>query len=87
MSTTISSQNVPSGVLTDEENEILFTIVGNRKQTKASAVVQMFHAHPDKTQWSKYKTGVVCFVKDNIKKSYYIRLFDLSVSFASMLTC
>ena len=74
------SQNVPSILLSQEENDLVFTIVGNRKQTKATAVVQMFHAQPDRTQWTKFKTGVVCFVKDNVKKSYYIRLFDLSVS-------
>ena len=74
------SANVPSSLLSDAENDLLFTMVGNRKQTKASAVVQMFHAHPDRGQWSKFKTGVVCFVKDNVKKSYYIRLYDLSVS-------
>ena len=49
-------------------------------QSKATAVVQMFHAHPDRSQWTKFKTGVACFVKDNIKKSYYIRLIDLAVS-------
>lgn len=39
----------------------------------------MYHAFPDRNQWVKFKTGVVCFVKDNIKKSYYIRLIDLTV--------
>lgn len=39
----------------------------------------MFHA--DRNQWVKFKTGVVCFVKDNVKKSYYIRLVDITVSF------
>ena len=48
-------------------------------QSKATAVVQMYHAHPDRGQWTKVKTGVACFVKDNIKKSYYIRLIDLAV--------
>ncbi len=72
--------NVPSSSLTQEENELIFTLVGNRRQTKATAVVQMFQAHPDRTQWSKFKTGVLCFVKDNVRKSYYIRLFDLGVS-------
>lgn len=78
----MSSQNVnvSSGSLTQEENELLFTLIGNRKQTKATAVVQLFQAHPDRTQWTKFKTGVACFVKDNVKKTYYIRLFDLSVS-------
>ena len=75
------NQNVPSSILTAEENEILFTIIGNRRQSKATAVVQMFHANPpDRGQWTKFKTGVVCFVKDNVKKSYFIRLFDLAVS-------
>lgn len=72
--------NVPSNSLTQEENDLLFTLIGNRKQTKASAVVQLFQAQHDHSQWNKFKTGVVCFVKDNVKKSYYIRLFDLAVS-------
>lgn len=49
-------------------------------QTKATTVIQMFHANPNKTQWTKFSTGVVCFVKDNIQRSYYIRLLDLWVS-------
>ena len=75
------ARNVPSVNLTDEENELLFSLVGHMRQTKATAVVQMFHAQPDRSQWSKFKTGVVCFVKDNVKKSYYVRLFDLPVSY------
>lgn len=75
-----SNFNVPSNSLTQEENDLLFTLIGNRKQTKATAVVQLFQANQDRNQWTKFKTGVVCFVKDNVKKSYYIRLFDLAVS-------
>ena len=44
------------------------------------AVVQLYQAHPSLKSWTKFKTGVVCFVKDNPKKSYYIRLVDLAVS-------
>ena len=80
MSQSSSAANVPSDSLTEEENDLLFTLIGHRKQTKATAVAQLFHAHPDRSQWSKIKTGIVCFVKDNVKKSYYIRLFDLAVS-------
>lgn len=75
-----SNVNVPSSSLTQEENDLLFTLIGNRKQSKATAVVQLFQAQQDRSQWTKSKTGVVCFVKDNVKKSYYIRLFDLAVS-------
>jgi len=73
--------NAPSILLSDEENELLFTLVGSRRQSKASAVVQMFHAQADsRDSWTKFRTGVVCFIKDNPKKSYYIRLYDLTVS-------
>ena len=73
------SQNIPSVNLSDEENELVFSLVGHRRQTKATAVVQMFHAQPDRSKWNKVKTGVICFVKDNIKKSYFLRLYDLPV--------
>ena len=76
-----TATSVPSSLLTGKENELVFTLVGYRRQSKATAVVQMFNAiSPDPTQWTKFRTGVVCFVKDNINKSYYIRLFDLQVS-------
>ena len=78
----MAQANVPSMCLSDEENELLFMLVGSRKQSKASAVVQMYHAQVDNRPdnlWTKFKTGVVCFVKDNPKRSYYIRLYDLPV--------
>ena len=98
-----SNENVLSTLLSKEENDLVVTILGNRKQvrqlfvspplalvasvfsttplqTKATTVIQMFHANPNKTQWSKFSTGVVCFVKDNTQRSYYIRLLDLWVS-------
>ena len=40
----------------------------------------MFHAHPNPNMWTEFRTGVLCFVKDNSLKSYYIRLIDISVS-------
>ena len=43
------------------------------------AVVQLFQATPDRHNWSKFRTGVACFVKDNVKKTYYIRLVDIGV--------
>lgn len=49
-------------------------------QSIATAVVQLYMALPHSpTQWSLQHTGVVCFVKDNPKRSYYIRLFDMKV--------
>ena len=28
-------------------------------------------------RWNKRTCGVICFVKDNLKRSYYIRVFDM----------
>ncbi len=69
--------NAPSILLSDQENKALFKLVGNKRKSKATAVVQLYVVIEG--TWSKFKTGVLCLVKDKIKKSYYIRLFDLIV--------
>jgi len=72
--------NEPSSLLSDEENKLLFKLVGKKRQSKAAAVVQMFHANEDGSSgWTKYKTGVVVLVEHS--SSYYIKLFDLTVSY------
>ena len=43
--------------------------------------MQLFQASPDRHNWTKFRTGVACFVKDNVKKTYYIRLVDIGVRF------
>ncbi|KAM6982602.1 WASP actin nucleation promoting factor b isoform 2-T2 [Tautogolabrus adspersus] len=44
----------------------------------ATAVVQLFMALPHTpSMWSLQHTGVVCFIKDNPMRSYFIRMFDL----------
>lgn len=46
----------------------------------ATAVAQLFMALPHSpTMWNLQHTGVVCFVKDNPQRSYFIRMFDLKV--------
>uniref|UniRef100_A0A1X7U2E2 WH1 domain-containing protein n=1 Tax=Amphimedon queenslandica TaxID=400682 RepID=A0A1X7U2E2_AMPQE len=88
MSSNAPAQNEPSSLLSNEENQTIFTILGARRVTRATAVVQMYHAHPNPNKWQKISTGVVCFVKDNIQKSYFIRLIDLknrSVAFEQEL--
>lgn len=93
--------NDNSNLLTPEENALVHTVIGNRRQvmspplciisplsfalslsrqSKATAVVQLFQATPDRHNWTKFRTGVACFVKDNVKKSYYVRLVDIGVS-------
>ena len=74
-----SNESVLSTLLSKDENSLVVAILGNRKEIKATAVIQMFHANPNKAFWTKFSTGIVCFVKDNTKRSYYIRLLDLKL--------
>ena len=47
----------------------------------ATTVAQLFMALPHSpTVWSLQHTGVACFVKDNLQRSYFIRMFDLKVT-------
>lgn len=46
----------------------------------ATAVAQLFMARPHSPSvWNLQHTGVVCFIKDNPQRSYFIRMFDLKV--------
>ncbi|XP_052065963.1 actin nucleation-promoting factor WASL-like isoform X4 [Mytilus californianus] len=80
MSMKKKSTNVSSILLNDNENEALFNILGRGCVTLASGVCQLYTADPPSRQrWSKRFCGVVCFVKDNPKRSYYIRLYDIKL--------
>uniref|UniRef100_H3ACP6 WASP actin nucleation promoting factor n=1 Tax=Latimeria chalumnae TaxID=7897 RepID=H3ACP6_LATCH len=47
-------------------------------QTLVTTVVQLYLALPHSSNcWSKQFSGVACFVKDNPKRSYFIRIYDL----------
>lgn len=52
----------------------------------ATAVAQLYMALPNSSNmWSLQHTGVVCFVKDNPQRSYFIRMFDLKVTSQTMV--
>uniref|UniRef100_A0A8D8LHC9 Neural Wiskott-Aldrich syndrome protein n=3 Tax=Cacopsylla melanoneura TaxID=428564 RepID=A0A8D8LHC9_9HEMI len=68
-----------SVLLTPEENEQVFRLLGNRCQTLSTTVIQLFSTDgPDKNEWHKRCFGVLCLVKDNPRKSYFFRLFCLT---------
>lgn len=70
--------NKSSSLLTREENQQIFRLVGSRCKTIATAVVQLYHTQsPNHLQWVKKDTGVLCFVRDSVKKTYFFRLFCL----------
>lgn len=47
----------------------------------SSAVVQIYAADRN-GMWSKKCCGVACLVKDNPQRSYFIRIYDIKVSFS-----
>ncbi|XP_052867273.1 actin nucleation-promoting factor WASL [Anopheles cruzii] len=75
-----SKVNRPSLLLTNDENNQLFHLLGRRCQTLATAVVQLYSTQsPAHASWVKRCTGALCFIKDNVRKSYYFRLFCLKI--------
>ncbi|XP_056604955.1 WASP like actin nucleation promoting factor b isoform X1 [Triplophysa dalaica] len=67
--------NVGSILLTPHENEALFHHMGKKCTSLCSAVVQVYVA--DRNSWMKKCCGVASLVKDNLQKSYFIRVFDM----------
>ncbi|XP_068155283.1 actin nucleation-promoting factor WASL [Drosophila tropicalis] len=70
--------NAASTLLTQEENDAVFKLLGRKCQTLNTAVVQIYktegNAH---SHWKKKHTGVVCFVKDSAIRSYFLRAYCL----------
>ncbi|XP_008412543.1 WASP actin nucleation promoting factor b isoform X3 [Poecilia reticulata] len=74
------TESAPSSLLSQQESEKLEELLGRRCASMATAVAQLFMALPNSpSMWSLQHTGVVCFVKDNPLRSYFIRMFDLKV--------
>ncbi|KAI0984904.1 hypothetical protein GJ496_009672 [Pomphorhynchus laevis] len=71
--------NVSCPLLDFEENKILFQMLGNDRYTLATSVVQVLLSHPPShTKWAHYCTGVACFVKDYIMRSYFFRVYSIT---------
>uniref|UniRef100_A0A803KGS4 Actin nucleation-promoting factor WASL n=1 Tax=Xenopus tropicalis TaxID=8364 RepID=A0A803KGS4_XENTR len=68
--------NSGSILLTAQENESLFSYLGKKCVTMTSAVVQVFLSDRN-SMWVKKCCGVVCLVKDNPQRSYFIRVYDI----------
>lgn len=69
-------ENTYCGLLSSEENLQIVKLLGNRCQSLCTTVVQLYLTKPpDHSQWFKKNSGVLCFVKDNIKKNFFFRLF------------
>ncbi|XP_067022099.1 actin nucleation-promoting factor WASL-like isoform X1 [Acropora muricata] len=73
------SINRPSRCLKSFENDEIFHLIGRRCVTLATSVAQLYIAPPEsRTRWKKKLTGVICFVKDSNKHSYFLRMYSLA---------
>ncbi|XP_045760765.1 neural Wiskott-Aldrich syndrome protein-like [Maniola jurtina] len=71
-------ENRPSVLLSRDENDQVFSLIGPKCQSLATAVVQLFTTEgPGHSEWKKKDTGVLCLIKDNSKRSYFFRIYCL----------
>ncbi|XP_034947337.1 neural Wiskott-Aldrich syndrome protein-like [Chelonus insularis] len=65
-------------LLKPEENEEIFRLIGNRCQCLAAGVIQLYLTEaPTHREWIKKNTGVITLIRDNPKRSYFLRLYCL----------
>ncbi|GFG33499.1 hypothetical protein Cfor_04970 [Coptotermes formosanus] len=68
-----------SVLLTRDESEQVYHLLGSRCQCLAAGVVQLFVTDPpDHSTWRRSDAGVLCLVKDNQQRSYFFRLYCLT---------
>lgn len=59
----------------NEENEAIFQLLGKNCQSLCSTIAQVYESTHNR--WLKKYTGVLCFVKDNSKRSFFLRMYCL----------
>ncbi|KAK0074247.1 hypothetical protein PV325_008597 [Microctonus aethiopoides] len=65
-------------LLKPEENEEIFRLIGNRCQCLAAGVIQLYLTEPPThREWIRKNTGVITLIRDNPKRSYFLRLYCL----------
>ncbi|XP_046409601.1 neural Wiskott-Aldrich syndrome protein-like [Neodiprion fabricii] len=65
-------------LLSKEENQEVFKLIGNRCQCLAAGVIQLYVTEsPSHRDWIKRDTGVITLIKDNPRRSYFFRLYCL----------
>lgn len=74
-----NEQNQACSSLTDDQNAQLFQMLGPKRVTLSTGVAQLFSTEPPAhSAWVKRHTGVLCFVKDHSRKSYYMQMYCLN---------
>ncbi|KAF5298335.1 hypothetical protein FQR65_LT01113 [Abscondita terminalis] len=71
-------ENKMCSLLNKDENDQVFGLIGVRCQALVTTVIQLYITEPPHhTQWIKKDTGILCFVKDNVRKNYFFRIYCL----------
>ncbi|XP_050428511.1 actin nucleation-promoting factor WASL-like [Adelges cooleyi] len=65
-----------SQLLGKDENDSVLQLLGPKCQSLSMAVVQFFSTDgPESTDWRQKNFGILCFIRDPNRKSYYFRLY------------
>ncbi|XP_011137229.1 neural Wiskott-Aldrich syndrome protein [Harpegnathos saltator] len=65
-------------LLKAEENEQVFQLIGNRCQCLAAGVIQLYLTEPPlHRDWVKKSTGIITLIRDNPRRSFFLRLYCL----------
>ncbi|KAL7669853.1 hypothetical protein ACOME3_004802 [Neoechinorhynchus agilis] len=71
-------QHVWSRLLSTRENMSLFNLLGHDCYSLGIAIVQLLQSRPPQhSEWDHVHSGVLCFVKDYVCRSYFFRLYSL----------
>ncbi|XP_011875442.1 PREDICTED: neural Wiskott-Aldrich syndrome protein [Vollenhovia emeryi] len=65
-------------LLKPEENDQVFQLIGNRCQCLAAGVIQLYLTEaPLHKDWIKKNTGIITLIRDNPRRSFFLRLYCL----------
>ncbi|XP_043285903.1 neural Wiskott-Aldrich syndrome protein-like [Venturia canescens] len=78
MKSTGTKENRGSVLLNRDENDIIFKLIGNRCQCLAAGVIQLYLTQsPSHKEWIKRNAGVITLIRDNPRRSFFLRLYCL----------
>uniref|UniRef100_A0A1I8I9X7 WH1 domain-containing protein n=1 Tax=Macrostomum lignano TaxID=282301 RepID=A0A1I8I9X7_9PLAT len=67
--------NKPSELLDNDENNLVFSLLGPKCITLATTVAQLYYG--ENNRWTHMGTGILCFVRDANVRSFFLRFYDI----------
>lgn len=79
-------QHATSQLLHSDENVMLHRLIGSKAQCLCMAVIQLFYTKPPEyAQWFKESAGVLCLVKDNKRREFVIRIYNMDTEYYTVI--